>query len=959
MASEMTNGRGGAPATAQDGVRNDAANDTPSSPTNNLPEEIEKDHLRVELTDLLQAQVDDEAPDPALVLVVKYREAPAGSKRTLGCRRFTTADDAVDWVRERHAAADSSNPPSFYAVANGTGSEPRVWNADKSKRVVSKGSVGNPPVQDPRHGEILRLTWILIDIDPLGNEAMSPALRKLARQAIRDLHLPLWHVLDSGRGVQAMLRLTEPAPNTVSNFQMYTRVGKAIQARLKSLLEGAPVEVDSVHNANRQSRLAGTMNWKTKRWATFLERPCKTAGLLTELAEKFSIQSSEHGSKTVGTRETGKILFDERIQELQLAGDWEPNDWQLELIERVRDSGPPDLDRLTENGRNWVELHEWTQEKGAIDRSREAEWVAQQLLEMCEPIEGIMAALEDSPHCNEQSDPERARWRCLGAAVRACRWGIGDEEPGGEEPAGTPERNPAVDSAPGSIQLNDYATHLVVEALEKVLAARGNIYRRGAELARVRELEEAEAESDRSGAQRIYRHAGVSEIAVANPDYLMIELSRTGTKFWMATKEGPKKVPAARTRPYCGTLAALADETRFPILRGVSTTPSLDRDEPGYDPETGLFLAYPADMYPSVGMEPGKDAAAAALERLAHPLREFPFVTEADRSVALAATLLAVVRGELGPCPLHGFSAPSPGSGKTLLTSMVGVIGAGVEPSAITFTPDADEMEKRLSSLLRTGDQVILIDNVTHAMHGAFLCMMFTMDQVQARILGKSERMLLPSRVTVLATGNNLRFQGDMVRRQVTCTIDPRIENPENRSFSFNPLIEVKERRAEAVADVLTVLRAYRAAGGPASVRPLGSFEDYDLIRGALVWLDRTDPVETMPNAKADDPELEERGLLFRVLLAFAEGRVGGAPDRRFLLRDLDDSARAAIDNWFGKGGISLRRLGNILKHHRDRPFGGVVLRSETNRSKETRWWFEVDDIARRARWWRGEVPNF
>jgi hypothetical protein len=63
--------------------------------------------------------------------------------------------------------------------------------------------------------------------------------------------------------------------------------------------------------------------------------------------------------------------------------------------------------------------------------------------------------------------------------------------------------------------------------------------------------------------------------------------------------------------------------------------------------------------------------AAAALERIKDVLDDFPFVDDSAKSVAIAAILTTVVRRSLPSAPMFIFDAPSPRSGKTLLTRVV------------------------------------------------------------------------------------------------------------------------------------------------------------------------------------------------------------------------------------------------------------------------------------------------
>ena len=124
--------------------------------------------------------------------------------------------------------------------------------------------------------------------------------------------------------------------------------------------------------------------------------------------------------------------------------------------------------------------------------------------------------------------------------------------------------------------------------LERALMGRRNIYRRGAELVRIRRLEDpVEGVGDRSGISS--RQEGVVEIAAATHPWLTMELSRSGVPLVRIGGEKSFRTDvdaaAMKLRYPIGT----ADETAFPLLRGVSTTPTLDQDEPGYDSERGSF----------------------------------------------------------------------------------------------------------------------------------------------------------------------------------------------------------------------------------------------------------------------------------------------------------------------------------------------------------------------------------
>jgi hypothetical protein len=204
--------------------------------------------------------------------------------------------------------------------------------------------------------------------------------------------------------------------------------------------------------------------------------------------------------------------------------------------------------------------------------------------------------------------------------------------------------------------------------------------------------------------------------------------------------------------------------------------------------------------------------------------------------------------------PLHGIDAPTAGTGKSLAAKLAAIIATGTSPVAMNQGADPEEDEKRLSVVLNQGDPVILIDNCEQPITGAFLCMMLTEEQVQARILGLSEGRLLPNNALVVANGNNLIFANDVVRRSLRCRLDANVEHPEDRVFDFDVIEEVRRQRHRLVIAALTVLRAYRLAKPDLKLRPMGDFRDYEWIRGALVWLGHVDPIESQRDLFAHDP---------------------------------------------------------------------------------------------------------
>src|SRR5690606_34801498 len=91
--------------------------------------------------------------------------------------------------------------------------------------------------------------------------------------------------------------------------------------------------------------------------------------------------------------------------------------------------------------------------------------------------------------------------------------------------------------------------------------------------------------------------------------------------------------------------------------------------------------------------------------------------------------------------------------------------------------------------------------------------------------------------------------------------IDAGVENPYQRSFSFDPRDMAIAKRGELVTAALTIVRAYMTAGTPGRAKSMGSFEDWsDLVRSSLMWLGMGDCCEDMAAMQSEDPEKD--GLL-------------------------------------------------------------------------------------------------
>ena len=395
-------------------------------------------------------------------------------------------------------------------------------------------------------------------------------------------------------------------------------------------------------------------------------------------------------------------------------------------------------------------------------------------------------------------------------------------------------------------------------------------------------------------------------------------------------------------------------EWKFRKVVGVITSQTLRPDgsllsKAGYDDMTKLLLIDPPEM-PYISESPTKDEAINSLNLLDSLLNEFPFVSEADRSVALSALITPVVRGAFTVAPMHVIRAPSPGSGKSFLLDVATAISTGQPCPVISAGKNEEELEKRLGALLMTGQSIISIDNVNGNLGGDALCQIIERPSVDIRVLGKSEIVKIETRSTIFANGNNISLLEDVTRRAILCTLDPNLERPELKQFETNPFDTILLNRGKYIAAALTIVRAYISAGKPNTAPKLASFEDWsDNVRSALIWLGKEDPLKTMESIRNEDPSLQNMIALFSALRAtFGCGNeLTAAEIKQEALIKKDSGTHnhselyEALINAVGdkSGFIGTKELGKWLGRHKGRIAMGIRLDGKSdNHGHAIKW---------------------
>ncbi|NQV70990.1 MAG: PriCT-2 domain-containing protein [Pseudohongiella sp.] len=389
----------------------------------------------------------------------------------------------------------------------------------------------------------------------------------------------------------------------------------------------------------------------------------------------------------------------------------------------------------------------------------------------------------------------------------------------------------------------------------------------------------------------------------------------------------------------------------IPVLNGISDVPILKKNgeiitKEGYEYESKLYIKGPLPKL-SIPPNPSREDAISAANRLLGVFSEFPFAyPEVDRSVLLSYMITLAIRHEISTAPMIGIDSSTPGSGKDLLTNCANLIVLGIRPSIMPPVKGLgaeEETRKRITAMLSQGVSSVVLDNWTTPVGGDSLNVLLTSDSWTDRILGKSEAVRLPSRVTWTATGNNLVFRGDMTRRALILRLDPRVEKPELREFRVTNLIaHVMAHRAELLSALFTILKAFQLANFPQPAGPsLGSFEEWHKrVVGCLLWIDFKNPVDSQLRIRDVDPEQAEHEELITLLYKIYQSRpfrvadltkTTSAPSEdqiklQTLLRDMAPAGTSDIDR---------KRLGHRFSRYADRISAGYTLK-KVERSGKT-----------------------
>jgi hypothetical protein len=411
-------------------------------------------------------------------------------------------------------------------------------------------------------------------------------------------------------------------------------------------------------------------------------------------------------------------------------------------------------------------------------------------------------------------------------------------------------------------------------------------------------------------------------------------------------------VPAVRDRETWAGMRHLEAVVDHPIVRADGSLVVA----PGYDAATGVFH-HASPLTLAVPDSPTAEDARRAVAVLYDVIADFPLPDGIDKAGWLAALLTPLARFAFrGPSPLFLFDGNIRGAGKGLIADAISLIVNGREFAVTGYTPDDEEMRKKITAIAAEGDRMVLLDNIDGKFGGSSIDRVLTSTVWKDRILGKTQQIEVPMFASWYATGNNVQLAADSGRRVQRIRLQSDESNPEDRSNFVHKDLRawVRANRDRLLSAALTILCGYLKAGRPAvAVSSWGSYEGWSaVVRAAVVWAGEPDPGRSRDETRKEsdavagpmevlvhqwaeladglDTSLTAGQIIKKVFPINPEnGRPMPTPDR---YADIAEAIESLISSRVPA------KLGYKLRHYKNRPFGNLRIVLDGSTHGMSRW---------------------
>ena len=389
----------------------------------------------------------------------------------------------------------------------------------------------------------------------------------------------------------------------------------------------------------------------------------------------------------------------------------------------------------------------------------------------------------------------------------------------------------------------------------------------------------------------------------------------------MKSKDKAVCLPRELASAYLSPL--YARHRKFNQIRFYSRNPIFDANynqiAPGFDPDSGFF-------YAGEPIEP-KDG----METIDGILEEFDFKTDVDRVNFIGMLLVAVLINKFRHLkPLVLFCGNQAGIGKTTLASILGVVKCGGDTAPVTqvYQTDDRELEKELGTTLKTGQSIIILDNVKSKIDSPVLERCVTDPTNTFRKLGTQDQIKVDNYSMYCITANGPSVADDLIGRSIVVNLEV-FGDPKKRRFKTDNLLQdVIGKRDAILAELLGMIARWKQAGMPEANIDSRDGAWAKIIGGIL----ETSGLHGLNSnwIEASDELSEERGVLVDFLTDVVKAWSDDEDDEKRLLdwttsADLLDSMCKSdpISQYLGDGTSEARkkRLTTLLKKFKDEKF--------------------------------------
>jgi hypothetical protein len=315
--------------------------------------------------------------------------------------------------------------------------------------------------------------------------------------------------------------------------------------------------------------------------------------------------------------------------------------------------------------------------------------------------------------------------------------------------------------------------------------------------------------------------------------------------------------------------------------------------------------------------------------RLRTLLAGFCFRADADNVNAVGALLTGLLANHFLTTSkaLVLMDGNQPGIGKTWLARSLGIILDGAEPDILHYTPDDEELAKRICATLKARSQTLVIDNAKVKANTAISSPVLESNsmaaQISLRILGQSTNMTRPNDLLWVVTMNDTKTSPDLVSRGLPIRLYFE-GNPGEREFAGqDPLSFATAHRSEILAELAGMIVRWTQAGRPRFNHRHRCAEWAGVIGGILQTSGLPEFLANLSEAAGDfNAELE-------ILASLAEAAIGSPGPASVILPA--DGAEAES----GERGVTVANWEPIFR--RANVLTDELVAGKSQRAKETR----------------------